>query len=136
MQDGLFWGGADLCCKGTVPTTYCFRSYVFGKASFLVKIGSISGQHFRHKFGTNCFLQSAIVADFCSYRYNPDTKSGLNTGAKMRSGSSVHYGRAGSSPASRTSKKSLKALCFQGFFLLHFHKFSLIFSLILAADSR
>ena len=35
----------------------------------------------------------------------------------LDSGSSVHYGRAGSSPASRTNKKSLKALCFQGFFI-------------------
>ena len=35
----------------------------------------------------------------------------------LDSGSSVHYGRAGSSPASRTIEKSLKALCFQGFFL-------------------
>ena len=34
----------------------------------------------------------------------------------LDSGSSVHYARAGSSPASRTIKKSLKALCFQGFF--------------------
>ena len=35
----------------------------------------------------------------------------------LDSGSSAHYGRAGSSPASRTIEKSLNALCFQGFFL-------------------
>ena len=34
----------------------------------------------------------------------------------LDSGSSAHSGRAGSSPASRTIEKSLKALCFQGFF--------------------
>ena len=34
----------------------------------------------------------------------------------LDSGSSVHYARAGSSPASRTIKKSLKACAFKDFF--------------------
>ena len=36
----------------------------------------------------------------------------------LDSGSSVHYARAGSSPASRTIKKSLKACAFKDFFLV------------------
>ena len=37
----------------------------------------------------------------------------------LDSGSSVHYARAGSSPASRTNRKTLEAARLRGFFLFH-----------------
>ena len=46
----------------------------------------------------------------------------------LDSGSSVHYARAGSSPASRTNRKPLKTLRFQGFCCVYGQVFSPMFS--------